>query len=241
MLKRFLVGSAAFLCLTSSAAWAAPIGFAFFQGGFQENAFLTGFAIGNDLNGDGRLGYGTPPLDLGVEPGVQEIQQFGLFFSGNSLVQRFTLPIEAFSQPPTLFSGFDEGFFFTVGLDRVAMMGQEWKSFLLPDACAGNPCLDFEFTGPGAFGVLGDSIRVNGGPGTSGRSTSFAPAQVARISGLIPEPSSLLLVILGLAVLCLLVGKKRSPIGIRTFTGEPHRQLLLVNVRLPATGGSATT
>lgn len=69
-----------FLFLTNSLVEAATLNFSFYQGGFQEGAFVKGEFQGNDINQDGVLSYSSG-----------EVSYFTMGFSGNFLMPAFGL------------------------------------------------------------------------------------------------------------------------------------------------------
>lgn len=74
---------AAAVMLAQSAS-AQVVSFDFFQGGYDEGAFISGSFSGEDLDTDGRL-------EWDPTPSVNELTAFSLSFSGNSLVAGFSL------------------------------------------------------------------------------------------------------------------------------------------------------
>jgi len=68
------------ICLFAGSANAIPIGFDFYQGGFDEGATVTGMFTGEDLDSNGHLSS----FD-------GEVSSFMMDFSGNSLVSSFSL------------------------------------------------------------------------------------------------------------------------------------------------------
>ena len=76
----------------SVSALPTPRTFSFYQGGYEEDAFVTGMFTGVDSNNDQTLAY------LPFPPFNQfEITDFMMSFSGNSLVDAFTLQLSDLS------------------------------------------------------------------------------------------------------------------------------------------------
>ena len=77
----------------ASAAYAAPVTYGFYQGGYAENAFVSGYFVAEDYNHDGFIQHLT---DHGNSTGPTctlppcELLDYFMHFSGNSLVRPFT-------------------------------------------------------------------------------------------------------------------------------------------------------
>lgn len=72
-----------FVCCFVGSVSGAPISYNFFQGGFDEDAEVTGMFTGDDLDGNGQLAS----FD-------GEISSFMMEFSGNGLVAAFSLDFD---------------------------------------------------------------------------------------------------------------------------------------------------
>lgn len=75
----------------ASSAYAAPVTYGFYQGGYAENAFVAGYFVAEDYNHDGfiqNLSESGTQSNCTLPP--CELLDYFMHFSGNSLVRPFT-------------------------------------------------------------------------------------------------------------------------------------------------------
>lgn len=118
---------------------AAPMSqsFGFFQGGYDEDAFVTGMFSGVDADGDGTL-FSFPSL-------ASEISTFSMSFSGNSLVDPFAVQLDelAFFGLAYELDGVGLGDNLDEGVAFIASSGFGFSAGpvpLLTDVCPGPGC-----------------------------------------------------------------------------------------------------
>lgn len=79
--------------LSSVAANAGPITFGFYQGGYDENAFVAGYFRAEDTNGSGGIHHGgdsATSCSVSSVEGLCEVTDYFMYFSGNSHVPSFS-------------------------------------------------------------------------------------------------------------------------------------------------------
>lgn len=152
-----------FVFLVTVPAGATSLDFNFHQSGFEEGAFITGSFSGRDINTDGQLTSFSG-----------EISNFSMTFSGNSLVDAFTLdsPI-IFALIYDLFDG--------------QLLGDRNGEGIV----AGGPTFRYE-SGVGPSSTVGGRVAVFGG----GRISSTQLGVV--VANPIPEPTTMILFGIGL-------------------------------------------
>lgn len=166
------------LCL-SGAAQAAATTYSFAQGGYAEGASISGTFVAEDLDGNNQL-----------NSLLAEVQDFSLSFSGNSLVEAFTL---SFADLITLVADLDGG---PIGARRT----------VAAEAIGANSALYSFLAGPGLVDACGSGApcafvqRFGGGFDASTEPVNFQ---------VIPVPGSLALLVSALGVLGARRGRNR--------------------------------
>ena len=179
-LRKILISSFFVALIAPLSAQAAPIGYNFSQGGFEEGADVTGMFFGEDLNGNGQLSSANG-----------EITDFMMSFSGNSLVQAFSL-------------GFDALFGLVYDLDG----GPLGDGISLDIEGIGADDGLFTYLagpGPGAICGVGDICAAV----FSDDGASFS-RELVMVSRKVPEPGMLALFALGLAGIGLMRRRRQS-------------------------------
>jgi len=174
--------AAAFLGL-SAGAQAAPISYTFEQAGFDEGAGVTGSFLAEDLDANGLVS-----LDDG------EIFDFSLAFSGNSILQTFSLM-------------FADLTYFVYNLD-----GAIGELFDDEGIEAGNGGFQY-VAGPGSFFTecgQGFDCAWAGGPNAGEDAYSAGLIDVAMTSAQVPEPAAGALLLTGLLGTTLLLRRRRA-------------------------------
>jgi len=168
------------ICLFVGSANAIPMGFDFYQGGFDDGAYVSGMFTGNDLDSDGQLSSFNG-----------EIIDFMMDFSGNSYVSSFSI-------------GFADLFGLVYDLDG-GPLGDGWF-----EGIGVSTESSYYAAGPGPFDVcgIGDNCAVVAVFDEEEGFESFSAELVAVSSKDVPEPT--LLALLGIGLAGFSVSRKRK-------------------------------
>ncbi len=178
MLRKLMVVS--LFLMTSVSVHANPLGFNFFQGGFDEDAFVQGMFYGTDFDNDGQL---STVIDNPGDP--IEVTGFMMSFSGNSLVPSFSF-------------GYDNLFGLVYDLDGGDLgdgVGGDIEGIGAAVFAPTEPYFDY-IAGPGPFFPCGSGFDC--GAVSDGSAVSFSQQFVIVTPKPVPEPGALLLMLIGL-------------------------------------------
>ena len=177
------------LAIVASAQASSAASFNFFQGGYSENAFVSGMFTGEDLDGDGLI----TSFD-------GEITAYRMEFSGNSLVSAFSHGLSEITFPPT-------GFVYVVGSDIGDFFGTDGILSFDPSGATNS----FLYATSSATSILGGGPFSGGVVNDLGIGSLDATNQFVRVSQKsVPEPTATL-TLLGLSGLGLMKKISQHP------------------------------